>query len=382
MNAFAKNAGSGASSKRRIMRALKINEISAVDTPAQQGALATIMKRQDATDPNDGSTRKAKLAAKRAALTTSVDGHSHLIAIDHGRGELTSGETDHTADAEGRYHSHPWVRREDGNIVIGEAIGHTHDVSEIGKNTPAVAGSQKAGDAGTNVGEQEDNPMTDKSKSAEDSQETRVAELEKQLERANAIAALSADERAHFENLEGETKEEFLGKSAEERKGEIAKAADANAVVYKDAAGNEYRKSDDPRLVTLAKQADEDRKARVAAEKRAADSDLRKRADELDHIPGDVDTRVEMLRAIDAIPNEEARKRSLEALKAQNTAMGKAFEQTGHADASSPEARSAEDELESLAKKYAEDHEVTEQVAYSKILQTERGQELYEQTVQ
>ena len=40
------NAGSRAGRKRRIMRALKINEISGVDVPAQESAVAVIMKRK------------------------------------------------------------------------------------------------------------------------------------------------------------------------------------------------------------------------------------------------------------------------------------------------------------------------------------------------
>lgn len=344
--------------KRRIMRALKINEISAVDTPAQQGALATIMKRHEPQDdiPDNGQNQ----VAKRAALTTSVDGHSHIVSLDYGNGEINAGETSYVDG-----HSHPWVRREDGTIMIGEARGHTHGVAEFGK---------------VDKGELD---MTDKTtnKSAEGQAEAdRIKDLEAQLAKANAIAGLSGDDRAHYDALDAAGKDAFLAKSADDRKADIQKAAEGKAVVYKAADGTEYTKADDPRLVALAKARDEDRKELQAANKRAAEVELRKRAEGLGHLPGSVDDVMEMLRAIDAIPNEDARKRSLDALTAQNTALSTAFKSVGH-NASAPEAGSAEAELDNLAKAYAKDKGVSEAVAYDEVLKTARGQELYEQTV-
>lgn len=60
--------------RRRIMRRFKINEISAVDTPAQEGALATILKRSDANGiEGDAGTPLAKDTA----------GNVSAIAEDH-----------------------------------------------------------------------------------------------------------------------------------------------------------------------------------------------------------------------------------------------------------------------------------------------------------
>lgn len=63
---------------------------------------------------------------KKSVLTTSTLGHAHLIGgIDDMQAGTTSGERIPTVVGDA-YHSHPWVRNEDGLIVIGEAMGHTH----------------------------------------------------------------------------------------------------------------------------------------------------------------------------------------------------------------------------------------------------------------
>lgn len=57
--------------RRRIMRQFKINEISAVDTPAQEGARALIMKRHEAEDdvPADQSAAHSEKPVKEAEMT-------------------------------------------------------------------------------------------------------------------------------------------------------------------------------------------------------------------------------------------------------------------------------------------------------------------------
>ena len=107
--------------KRRRMTAIKLDEISGVDTPAQEGALAEFSKRNDAITRN----------VSKAALTSAVDGHSHLIVDYDGAGALSNGNT--TWNGSGDYetqHQHPWIRTEDG-IVVGEAAGHTHTVAAM-----------------------------------------------------------------------------------------------------------------------------------------------------------------------------------------------------------------------------------------------------------
>lgn len=379
------NAGSQSGRRRRIMRALKIEEISAVDRPAQEGATALIMKRDDGEDGSQKKTVGPEAVEKRAMLTTSTDGHVHLILIDHGHGEMTSGETSYVDG-----HSHPWVRTEGGTIVIGEARGHTHEPAQMGKAGPS--GEIEVDDKGDDtMATKNDKDQATGGEAAKDNSE--LDALKAQIETLTAVNALTGDVRKHYDGLASdEDRKAFLAKSADDRKAEvdeaIAKAADADPVIYKASDGSEYRKSDDPRLIAMAKQADEDRKARKAAEDRAADADLRKRAADLEHIPGDEDTRVEMLKAIDAIPDETARDNALKALKAQNDAMASAFQERGHRSGTSTvvekggEAGDAERELNELAEKRAKDDNVTFEQAYAQVIKSREGRQLYAKCVQ
>ena len=109
----------------------------------------------------------------------------------------------------------------------------------------------------------------------------------------------------------------------------VAKRESADPVVYTADDGTEFRKSHDPLLVKMAQERDEDRRELAKMRDASETSELEKRAGELTHLPGTIADKVEMLKAIDAIPNEEARTRSIEALKAQNESMSKAFETHG-----------------------------------------------------
>lgn len=171
---------------RRIMRAFKINEISLVDHPAQEGARVAIMKRKgepgydpdnpDPTkrgrnidkvlpSPGDGESQeqfvsrflsdseakrefpdkdqrlavafqrsRKRAVEKRALLTTQADDHSHLLIVDFetGEGARPAGMTEPalTPGAE-MPHRHPWVMDDDGNVTIGAAGGHVHAEGEL-----------------------------------------------------------------------------------------------------------------------------------------------------------------------------------------------------------------------------------------------------------
>ena len=61
--------------KRRIMRKLRIDEISGVDVPAQAGARNLIMKRRD------GGAPPIKKDDVVAVVTGVIEGHQHGIQI-------------------------------------------------------------------------------------------------------------------------------------------------------------------------------------------------------------------------------------------------------------------------------------------------------------
>ena len=107
--------------KRKRYSKISLSEVSAVDTPAQEGAVAEFAKRNDSI----------MQSVAKAALTSAVDGHTHLISDYDGQGALSNGNT--TWNGSGDYetqHQHPWIRTEDG-IVVGEAAGHTHTVAAM-----------------------------------------------------------------------------------------------------------------------------------------------------------------------------------------------------------------------------------------------------------
>jgi len=381
------NAGINKGGKRRIMRALKINEISGVDVPAQQPALALIMKRHD-----DADTSQTEELAKGSALTTSDRDHTHLVALNGPPDgvEMNSGET---SWADG--HSHPWIRAASGALVIGQAKGsdgvaHTHQVAVLSKAgeddelaglSEEEASNQTAGDTGT-VGTEGDLNMTDKTQKADG--EPTVAELQAQLDRANSVAQLSDAEKSHFNSLEGDAQDEFLAKSADERKtivDDIAKAAqDADPVAYTTMDGIELRKSAGEAFIAMAKSNDALRKQNEALVERQETADLEKRAEsELAHLPGTVQERAAMLKAVEAIEDETQREAARAALKAGSDAMSKAFDTMGHRNA--PVVGDNESTLEGLAKAHQEKHDVSYEKAYSAVLQTPEGRQAYAKSV-
>lgn len=160
--------------RRRRMKKFVITELSAVDKPAQEGALVTIMKRDDDSEdeiekvlpiPRESESRRdfvsrfmgnssvskefpardQRLAVANRQflmnkndddidksrdripmLTSSEDGHTHIVWVTGSRG----GETTMQRGSDDEHmHDHPWVIGLDGSLVIGENVGHTHTVA-------------------------------------------------------------------------------------------------------------------------------------------------------------------------------------------------------------------------------------------------------------
>lgn len=356
-------------SKKKIMRVFKISEISAVDRPAQGGARMTLMKRAEPLNKAEGEV------FKRLKLTTSEEGHSHLINDTE-----EGGETSWTKSEDSEYgHSHPWVKNDDGSISIGEADGHTHSVldttfksihsEESEGGTSDGTKNNTAESLGSNTKE---SPMTEKV-AAEHAAE--VEALKSDLAVAKAYGSLTDAEKTHYTSLSDEDKKSFLTKSADQRKDDVAKAASSDPVVYKSVEGVEYRKSDDPRLVALAKSADENSKIAKAEREQRENAEFAKRAnEELKHLPGEEAHKVTLLKAVEAIADADAKAKVKEMLKANNDKMAKAFENLGTSGSTD---KSSQEQLDALAKKYAEDHKVTFEKAMTEVLATAEGRELY-----
>ena len=354
--------------KRNIMRAFKIDEISGVDSPAQEGARVAIMKRDDSTPSTERPAQKMA-----DLLTTEEDGHQHGVTVRRGNGEdpLRIYVDYSHGDIEGSGHEHQITRDADGRYVLGVVAGHTHTIDQDAMSRAVLALITKGG------GKMPDKQKTDASSGTEPT----VAALQKQLDRANAVIALRRVERAHYAALSDEAAQDaFVVKSADERQREVLAATqaaqDADPVVYTTRDGLELRKSAGEALIAMAKSNDAIAKENALLRAEREQAALEKRAEaDLAHLPGDVKTRAAMLKAVDEIEDDAQREAAHNALRAQNESMSKAFETYGAAGQS--ESGSPEDTLDKLAKAYAEKHSVGHAAAYAEVLKTDEGKALY-----
>ena len=323
-----------------------------------------IMKRAD------GKTQKG--AGDLADLLTSeVEGHQHGINFSVYDSELSIYVG--YAAGNGEYdtgHYHAIVRNSDGTYTLSVVAGHTHTVDQ-GDMSQAVlallAKNKKEGDT------MADKPL-----------ETQLKEAQDLLKVANAVIVLKAEERTHFDKLDEEGKKKFLVKSGDDRKAEIAAAekavTDSDPVVYTTMDGVELRKSAGEALLAMAKSNDTIRKENQELRDKTDQDALEKRAEkELKYMPGDLATRAAMLKAIDGIEDSAQREAAHNALKAQNESMSDAFKTHGHGGQADP--GSPQSELDTLSKSYAVEHKVSEAVAFTKVLETEKGKELYSKTL-
>ena len=96
------------------------------------------------------------------------------------------------------------------------------------------------------------------------------------------------------------------------------------------------------------------------------------------NMPGEEDTHVEILRAVEGIEDEDVRKKAVEALKANDAGISKALETRGARGDIQPESDSPEGQLDELAKDRAKDRRASPTTRRTtKVLETPAGQELY-----
>jgi len=219
---------------------------------------------------------------------------------------------------------------------------------------------------GDDVNKRTEDSVMDPKNKVEKADSERVAELEAELALAKSVGDLSDAERAHYDALEGEAQSAFLAKSADQRAAELEDIAKGDPVVYTATDGSEFRKSDDPRLVAMAKRNDEQARQLAKAAVDKAQAGFEKRAtDELPNLGGDVATRAAILKAVDGIADEEVRKSALEVLKGANATNGDIFTKRGTSEAGSD--KGAVDQLDGLAKAYAAEKGVDYFTAYEKV---------------
>ena len=222
--------------------------------------------------------------------------------------------------------------------------------------------------------------------------EEKLAKAEKDLAASQAalktavqLGGLTDTEKAHHAKLGEAGQESFLGKSATERNVDIEDALKADPVVYTDEAGTEFRKSDDPRMVALAKSNDALAKRLNTEMETGSIAKLEKRAeDELGNLTGTVETRAAILKSIDAIEDEAVRTEAMKTLVAKNVANKGAFVAKGRGgpSAAGGSGGTADEQLDTLAKKHMVDNTgSTFAKSYAAVLETTEGEALYNESL-
>lgn len=423
---------------RARLRKLRIEEISAVDSPAQRPARAAIMKREPVQKlkprPDEseqdfvsrfmgdaGMRSEFPEQAQRAAVAHSMY-RQYRVSKDEDMSDeplepaemLLTTEDVEKADIEKASLNAEQRRRlaesgaalPDGSFPIRNAKDLMNAIHAWGRANPSdrakvarhikrraqalglsdrlpkegpLAEALSKGLDNSGDPNPESNKMTPDEKAAiEKAAQEKLEALQKRAERAERLAELTDAQRALFAKMDQKEQDRFLTLKPEQRQSEVEKAAEKDSVVYTDLDGQSFRKSDDPRLVAMAKRADEDRKARLGAEAQSRVERLQKRAsEELKNLPGTAEDKALLLGAVETIPAEK--RGAIEAiLKAHNANLSKAFETLGTSNV--PAAGTPEGEIEAIAKRIrVENPKLSPAQAYVKALETPEGRQLYTQ---
>lgn len=406
-----------------VMKEFAIDEIASVDRPAQGvGARMAMMKRRDAPEVNlqvvnvndtvDGLDF-AKAAAfmrvlkaneqafrelidkdgdmtKKVALLDPMDGHSHTLMLDHGNGELNSGDTSWNDD-----HTHPWLFGANGELIVGAANGHTHRVGFLSKQVVADVldetkytseqmsarsdGTRTADQSADHVGTEEN--MTDKTEKLDPQIQEQLDAMKAENVRLAKVAALTDAEKAYFKSLSEAEQGSFLDA---EDKSSIVEKANAEDPIVAVVEGIEVRASQDPLGVIAAMEKRDKKKSKKLdfLESDNKKKDLEKRAADLSHLPGTPEVHMEMLKSIDAIEDPAVRKAALETLTAKAASAADDFKTKG-VDGENLEKSEGEQALDKMAKaEMAKDSELTYEAAYTKALLTDEGQAHYNKSLE
>jgi uncharacterized protein YoxC len=213
-------------------------------------------------------------------------------------------------------------------------------------------------------------------------------DADEKAKKLELLSKMTDAEKAAMENMDEEETKKFLAKSSAERTAQIEMAKSADPVVFKSAAGVEYRKSDDQRVIDMAKRDDvrevEMQKMRDAA----TDSHFEKTAGvSFAKFKGELTTKAALAKAVAGIKDEDVRKNVGEMLDAVHKSLGVMFKEVGHMDtntavddADGDIAKAAGVSLDTMAKAKATADKISIEKAYSAVLETPEGQKLYAQS--
>lgn len=338
---------------------------------------------------------------KRTVLATMEALHTHAVSIDD-YAKLNKGGSTSWAGSEGNQHTHDFVIEDDGTVTIGANEGHLHfveknveqitktgfsdeQITDLGLVVEVQKGQSTANNGGQLSGN-EDNIMTDAEKAAKKAADE-ILLLKNQLALAILMGSMNDAQKAHHAALDEKCQTEFLEKSVEDREAivtaAVKAAAEDNAEVYKAKDGTVFTKSDDPRMVKMAKDNDILAAQLAKSAKQTANAEVAKRATELfKNLSGDATAQTALLKSVDGITDEETRKQVMEILAKSDAGIAAITQEHGsaHVDVTKGDADAANAKLEGLAKKYVDDHPGTNAFdAYVKV--ADANPALYTQAV-
>lgn len=357
---------------KQIATTLKLTELSGVTVPAHTGANVTLFKAASAEqllgmaiddekrdeieamlrDPMNGKTLDERIKTVRSKLSKRfayVDGDVEKLPLDTPERVKAAAQALSPAGFRGKKVQIPADKLEAVKAKVRAAYRKAYPDLEVPKHL-------------------EKNDMSETNK---------VAELEKKLETATALAAMNDVEKAHYHTLDSDEKrDQFLKFSPEEREAtvDMMKAADETyetlkgVTLRKSAVGSdvfEMLKSQDQELVKMRNE------QQMQTFVKTAQSDERK------HLPGEDMAKAAALRAIDGL-SEDVKKTIGEMLNAGNAALGQEF--TAKASAHNT-LKAGEDKLESLAKAYQAEHKVSYSKAYEEVMNSPEGMAAYNESL-
>jgi len=340
--------------KRRKMKMTKLTAVALTARGANQHAHVTFFK----------SDKSHTSVEKRMALTSIEIDHAHGVTIDDWALAQGGGQTTYHGPAADE-HNHPYLIKSDGTIEIGAADGHIHFVEQtsdgITKNGlteeqlvfAAISVTKStANNGGKQSGNKEDIPMTDAEKvaAALKTAQDDLALSKKALVTAVAMGTMNDGQRAMHKSLTGDAQDEFLAKSVEDREAMVKAANDDNAVVYTTLKGIEFRKSDDSRMVEMAKSNDDMSKLLAKQTAATANLEVAKRATELfKNMTGDAATHTALLKAVETIEDKDLQKSVIECLEKNDAGIAAVLTTHGTVVVNK-DADNAEAQLESMTK--------------------------------
>ncbi len=240
----------------------------------------------------------------------------------------------------------------------------------------------------TNVGEETKDTTTENKTDETAKAETgptkeQFAGLLAKFDRVKEIVSLSPAERGGFDQLDDMVKQdEFLAmKPAQrvEKLQEMTKSAqEKDPVVYTTVDGVSMRKSAGETMIALAKSNDGLRKRLDASEAVVLQKNFEERVSrEIPNLPGTISDRAAILKAVDSMPDQH-RVGAMNVLKAQNSAMAKAFDTQGVTTRTGDNDSSPVVKLEAMTKTLVSKNPgLSNEAAFSQVLTTPEGQRLY-----